>query len=236
MLRVPHLLLIAAALGCADGDPVAPVDDTIPTDVTTPAAALDSHDRALEQRNADAYVALLEKPQAGDPFTGFRFYFRPDDADEIHWLVGDSWDLETESALIRNLMDPQFDGSELPFQQVELATQVVEERSLGDRVELTVNAFITCLTAPDAGWATDTRLVFTLATDSGGFYRIRSIREEQHITPFAPEEGIEARSWGSIKAAYWKTPDVPTDMSIRPRSSRATPDRSRRRTSPRTRR
>jgi hypothetical protein len=216
-MRLLMLAAIAAALGgCANGDKLVEdgnSPDSIPTDLTEPAAVIESHAQALTKMDFDAYEALMEKP-GGFSYAGFRFYFRSDDADEFLWLIGDSWDLDTESDMIRNMMDPEYDGAEPAVETMTMTLRILDEQILGDRVELAVEADIAVLVTPDDGWVANPQLVFTLAPDADGFLRIRSIREVD-LTPFAsPDPSIVVGSWGRIKARYRSPPpDIPVDLT-----------------------
>jgi len=210
--------LLAAALGgCAGDDPAAPGGPgPIPTDVTTPSEAIESHVRAIREMDADAYVALLEPAVEGNPFRGFRFYPRADELDDLFpWVSGDSWDHETESAALGNMTNPAFDGSVAPLQSLRIDYRVVEEQVLGDRAVTTIDAGIEALLAPETGWLAQTRLVVTLALDSSGYYRIRSVREERTPTPIRAASSVETTSWARIKATYLDAslpPDNPVDL------------------------
>jgi hypothetical protein len=226
-LRFPALLVAAVLGGCADESPLVGGAGPIPTDVTTPAAAVESHARALAEMDADAYVALLEKRPADlhDPVAvverharsiewknhaaysallapDFEFFPRDDDLVDFPWLPGTSWDLATELDIMRNMMDPRYSGNERPVRTMRFEYTILNQRVIvGDvpAVELTMNADVTVLVARDLGWFSDTRFIFLLVEDADGWYRIRSIREIQVLEPHA---SVDESSFGSIKGLY----------------------------------
>jgi hypothetical protein len=209
------MLATIAVAGCAEGDRLV-VDDgpMIPTDVTTPAEAVESHVQALNSTDYDAYRAMLEKPD-GSAGVGFRFHIRSDDADDFPWLSGTSWGYDMEMELIHNMMDPAYAGVTPPVEEIEMAYTLLDERPVSDGlVRLTVDADITVLDGID-GWVTNTRLEMLLARDSDGFYRIRSVNEMPILVP-ASDQRPESASWGRIKAQY-RNGSIPVDLA-EPRS------------------
>jgi hypothetical protein len=185
------MLGVAVLSGCADETPTGNPDPG-PTGATTPAAAVEGHARSMEAKDFDAYAALL----APD----FEFFPRDDDLVDFPWLSGNAWDLAEELGIIGNMMDPAYNGTERPVDTIEFGYTVLQERVLEEGiVELRANCGITVLIATDNGWATDTRLIFTLVRGTDSFYRIRSIRE---VPILAPRASAEESTWGSVKGLY----------------------------------
>jgi hypothetical protein len=194
--------------GCGEdgGGPADPDGDQqqgIPTDLTDPAAVLDSHAQALEQKDLDAYVALLEPEPAGrSAEPGFRFYPLDTDADDFPWMTGDSWGVADESRFIGNMFDPEFAGEQPPVESISMDFQILSQREVtpGEQ-EISITALFIVLTGPDQGFAVDTKFIFLLAEQADGFYRIREIRElpRQKRIGFA---ALEATSWARVKGLY----------------------------------
>jgi hypothetical protein len=200
---LPALLLVVGALACSDAEN--PFDslggpDEIETNTTNPEALLESHSRALNERDFGAYMALL------DP--AFRFYIRDDDADDFPWLPESYWEYDVEEDILANMMDPDFAGGEPAVETIEASFRILSENVLGGgERELTVDAALTVLVGPNSGWAASPRFVMILAkTDD--FFRIRSIHEVERLSPGSPaaETAAEEASWGRIKALYRTRP------------------------------
>jgi hypothetical protein len=193
--------LLFCVAGCSPSDPppVVPQDTGIPLNVTTPEEALASHARALNERDAGAYAALLERPAPGREEAGFRFYPRTDELTYFPWMNGTSWGYDEETVMIRNMMDPNYSGTERPVASIEMTYAVTRDEVVEDGRLLRVDADITVLVASDIGWLADTRFLFLFVRDENGHYRIRSLREIQVLEPYALAVD---RGWGSVKNLY----------------------------------
>ena len=190
----PYLFcfLLTAICACSDDDSdngVGP-DDEIPTDLTDPDAVIESHGKALTQKDHAAYAALLD----GD----FEFIPLERDAHDFPWLQGDSWAKAEELDIIGNMFNPEFDGEQSPVNTIEAALTVLSQQTLPTgRIELTTQMQGEVLTTANHGWSFDTRVVFELVSREG-FLRIVKIKEVDAVAG----RGVEAASWASIKALY----------------------------------
>ena len=177
----------------ADPDPV----DGIETNHTDPAAAVAAWAEALEAREIDPVIALL------DP--AFVYHMRDDDADQFPWLPpGQGWSHAVEIGILRNMMDPNFISEETnnPVLEIHMELVVTATQELPDgSVEITTNADALVLWGPGDGASTVGRFTFRLAPDADGFYRILSQRE---LPPFnrGAASSVEAATWGGIKSLY----------------------------------
>jgi hypothetical protein len=193
--------IVLAALGaCGDDDNGVNPDGVIPTDLTDPAAVIDSHGRALEQKDYAAYEALLDNT--------FEFVPLPADAQDFPWIQGGSWPKATELEIIGNMFDPEFSGEESPVDAIEANFTVLSQQTLPTgRIELTTNTQGRVLTSSMDGWSFDTRVVFELVSREG-FLRIAKMKE---VPVTFGARSVEESSWGSIKSLY-RTP-IPTNLT-----------------------
>jgi hypothetical protein len=190
---LPSLSVAVLLVGCNEEAPTQFVDG-IPTNVTETSALLDSHARALEEKSAAAYEALLH-PE-------FRFHVLDVDAHDLPWLSDGSWGYDDEVDMISNMTDPSFSGQELPVESIEARFTVIGDREVeGGLRELTVDAIMTVLVGPSAGWTSDTRLVFQVSS-VGGFLRVTEIREVEKVQPRGAILAMERKTWGEIKSLY----------------------------------
>jgi hypothetical protein len=142
--RLAPVCLIGLLGACSDSEnPFDSLgDEEIPTDVTDVAALFESHTRALNERDSDAYVALL------DP--GFRFYIFENDALDFPWLPQDYWEHDAEAGMIANMTDPEFSGDEPPVQSIRAAFNILNERELaGGLLEVIADAIFEVLTVAE---------------------------------------------------------------------------------------
>ena len=201
----PTILLLLS--GCAGSDN--PVDSSngedqvvIPVDLRDPVAVIESHARALNEKNHAAYVALMEKPAGRSDDAGFRYYIRDDDAEEFPWVSNGWWGYDDESGMLANMMNPDFSGAERPVDTIEMQYTITHQADLADGlVSLRLDADIKVLVAPRTGWLSDTRFEFVLVPGADGFYRIRSIREKA-LRLRASEASVAGSGWGTVKALY----------------------------------
>ena len=158
----------------------------IPTNLTDPVLVIESHERALRERDYNAYAALLDQT--------FEFYPLERDAADMPWLLGDSWPQSDELILLENLFSSIGTGG---FLEVDIP--VLAQRDLGEgRVELTCDFLGRLLISSSSGWAFDTRLIFELVPRNG-FLRIAKVTESESIL-MRPR--VEESSWGSIKGLF----------------------------------
>jgi len=197
--RLPAIVAALLLPGCSgDGDSPAapdPEEPGIPTDLTDPAAFLESFTEAWNEQDHQALAALL----APD----FEFCVR--NPQDFPWLPGGCWSRDAELQIAANMFDPEFEGSVAAVQSIEVAINVLQLVETGPgTIEATADAIITVLTGPGDGWSSDTRLMFTLVSDPDGFLRLRKIREVAKLEPGArasssPDPSV---SWGELKALY----------------------------------
>lgn len=193
--------LLAAICACSDDDNgVNPPDDEIPTDLTDPDAVIESHEKALVQKNSEAYEALLDDT--------FEFVPLPEDAQDFPWVQGGSWPKATELEIIGNMFDPEFSGENSPVHAIEAAFPVVSQQTLPNgRIELITTPQGRVLTAANDGWSFDTQMVFELVSRNG-YLRIAQMKE---VNSALAGRSVENNSLGSIKSLY-RTP-IPTNLT-----------------------
>ena len=201
--RVEYLFLALGTLllgaGCGSDSPTEPDPDpdAIETNHTEPEPALAAWVEALESREIDPVIALL------DP--SFEFFIRADDADQFPWLPpGEGWSHDEEIETLRNMMNPSFvsEHTNNPVQEITVSVLVTESEELANgAVQLTANLQALVLWAAGDGASVLSRLEAVLAPDVDGYFRIVSQRE---LAPFVrgAESSVETVTWAQAKALY----------------------------------
>lgn len=161
------LLLITA---CSDDDnPQSPPIDFIETNLTDPFAVSGSFEKAFNDKNYEAYAALLDDE--------FEYCPLNRDVNDFSWILIECRNRTEELAMIANLFDPSYSGPVHPVFGDALGLTVLSSRALpADRLELDCAAQARIFASESEGWSFDSRLLFTLVK-RGEFWRILRIVE-----------------------------------------------------------
>jgi hypothetical protein len=195
--------------GCSEESPTAPATPTdtgteteIETDLIDPAAVIAAHTRALAERNAVAYAALLDSE--------FQFYARGESVAggsvDFPWLqtstLPNPWGRAQELQLIERLLNEDYietyqdevvlEGAEtVHFEATVLDVRPIENEQI--EVYCACRGYV--VTTPVDMFVFRSRLLFTLIPREG-FLRILKVIESE-------EPGVaQWKLWGTVKGYY----------------------------------
>jgi hypothetical protein len=163
-----------------------------PIDVghTDPQSVIEAYTQVWNEQDYGALERLLDNQ--------YEFYPLPEDADNIPWMVGDSWGRTSELGLAFNMFDDGYTqgvGS-IALIDVETTTESVQPQDSGAfEVQCIMNGRV--LWTKSDGWIFHSRLIFELAPRNG-ILRVREIRE---VPSGLRDEGFPT-TWGLIRASY----------------------------------
>lgn len=160
---------------------------------TDPAALISAHAEAVSKRNLCAYEALVVQPVARADV--FSFCPMPAEAPDFPWCDGGCWGYDDEMEMISNMFDSTYSSPYVqPLQSLGMDLVIQEIHDLGSGT-YTVDCAgsVLALVGPNDGFASETRLVFTLTTIRK-YLRIERVEEIAHLR--------HRSTWASIKAQY----------------------------------
>jgi hypothetical protein len=161
--------------------------------ITTPEALLAAHEDAWNERDYEAYEALLDEE--------FEFCPLEEDVADLPWLEGDCWSRSDELCMIWNLFDPVALGVN-GF--VELGITEQSRRSIGEgRIESSCTAHGRVMWTPTDGASFDTRLAFELVERDGGLRIIRISEIPRAEGRTRDEPPPFAHSLGRLKSQFF---------------------------------
>jgi hypothetical protein len=207
--RFAALALLAALAACSDDDnPAADGGGNgggIETNHTDPASVITAQFEALNARDLETCLALLEAPSATQP--GYRFRPLARDVAEFDFLAGRVWDHALESTILANLFDPAYwatlDITWRTVRSVRMTVQVLSTQDVGGgvyRADCACTVFVTFASGNET--RIPTGLVYEIATVDG-FLRIREVSEFA-VTRSGelPDLPPAVDSWGRFKVLF----------------------------------
>lgn len=203
------LALLAAFAACSDDDNPAGTQggtgDGIETNHSDVAALIAAQFEALNARDFDACLALLEAPSATHP--GYRFRPLARDVADFDFLTGRVWDYAFEAAILANLFEPAYwatlDPAWRTIRSYRMSTEVLSTRDVGGGVheaDCACTLSVTLLTGSER--TVPTRLLYELATVDE-FLRIREVSEIPATrSDELPDLPTTVDSWGRFKVLF----------------------------------